>query len=119
MKKIFRLLLSVFAFALIAGTVTSCKPKLKHTKGVVIDFDASRLLDTLRSVRVLADGDTLVFNVGIANFTNGFVTSGDSVEVDYHKWHGDTLRAIVVQVKPRPAKEVDLDTLKNKPLLTR
>lgn len=119
MKRTFKLLIPAFVLLLVLGSITSCKPKLKQAKGVVTNIDASRLLDTIHSVRVLADGDTLLFNVKDADYTNGFVVQGDSVTIDYYKGHGDTLRAIVVAVKPRPAKVIDLDTLKDKPLLTR
>ena len=44
---------------------------------------------------------------------------GDSVQVHYVKGHGDTLRALLVFVKPTPAKVIDVSKDTTKVLLTR
>ena len=121
MKKI--LFFAAFAVMLITGaSLTSCNKasdKLQELKGVVVSLDANRGIDTIRSMKVLADSDTLVFTVFTADYPNGIMIPGDSVDINYKNDGSDTLRAMIVTVKTKPSKEVDLDTLKDKPILTR
>lgn len=101
------------------GSLTSCKPKMKDVKGVVTKIDATPLLDTIRSVKVYADGDTLLFNVDSVRYSNGIMQEGDSVEVYYIKGHKDTLLALVLNVKPPKPNVADPALMKNNKLLTR
>lgn len=115
-------LLVVFSAFLLTLGVASCGKdnKLHDTKGVVTEVNGSRFGDSIYSVKVLADGDTLLFTVWDSEFTNGIMTVGDSVTVYYTKGNKDTLVSRVMYVHPKPSKVIDKDTInKSKPLLTR
>lgn len=112
---------------LFAGfTLTGChnkrapEGKKGGVKGVVTSLDVSKRGDTIRSMKVLVDDDTLVFNMRTAILDNEMVTSHDSVHVNYlNDGHGDTLRALDVRVIPQPGKIVSLDSMKHNKLITR
>ena len=101
------------------GMLSSCKEKLKETKGVVTNVEASDLMDTLKTMKLYNGEDTLLFALKDAQYTNGVMMKGDSVQVNYIKGHGDTLRALLVYVKPAPAKVIDLKVDTTKVLLTK
>ena len=82
--------------------LTGCKEKLKQSRGIVTAMEMSG--DTLLNMRVAVQGgDTLVFKLDDANFNRGIAMHGDSVLVNHLSGPGDTLRAIIVTVMPRPA----------------
>ena len=54
-------IISGLLLLLLSVGVTSCKQKLQETKGVVSDIEGSKLGDTLKTMRVVSDGDTLLF----------------------------------------------------------
>ena len=91
------------ALALVATlTLTGCKEKLRQSRGLVTAMETSN--DTLLNMRVsVGEGDTLLFKLDQADFNNGMAMQGDSVIVNHLKGNGDTLRAIIVTVMPRPA----------------
>ena len=101
------------------GTLSSCKEKLKEVEGVVTDVDASEMVDTIKSMKVYDGQDTLLFGLKDAEYNNGIMLKGDSVQVHYIKGHGDTLRALLVYVKPAPAKVIDLEKDTTKVLMTK
>lgn len=98
---------------------TSCKEKLKDASGIVTGLEASYMGDTVKSMKIYDGEDTLLFSLDKAQYTNGLMIKGDSVDVSYVKGNGDTLRALLVHVKPVPAKVINLDTDTTKTLLTR
>lgn len=112
-------IISGLLLLLLSVGVTSCKQKLQETKGVVTHIEGSKLGDTLKAMRVVSDGDTLLFSLKDAEYNDGIMVIQDSVTVSYIKGDGDTLRALLVSVKPQPAHVVDLDSLKKAPLKTR
>ncbi len=114
MKKVSFLLAGLVAVAL-----SGCRQKLQQTEGVVTAVGIAGG-DTLATMRMACDGDTLLFKLQDARYTNGVAFVGDSAEVHYIKGHGDTLRALVVYVKPAPAKApVDIHSDTTAVLLTR
>lgn len=116
MKKYF------FAWAILLGCVfsfASCQEKIKETQGVVTSVDGSQYGDTIRSMKMLADGDTLVFTLKDARFDNGVMLKGDRVKVHYISGNGDTLRALLVYVKPNPSKVIEIKQDTTKQLLSR
>lgn len=112
-------LLTLAVIALSVGTFTSCKEKLKEVDGVVTSVEASHLGDTVKSMKLYNGEDTLILALKDAQYTNGMMLKGDSVNVSYIKGHGDTLRALLVHVKPTPAKVVNIEADTTKTLLTR
>ncbi len=101
------------------GSLSSCKEKLKEVKGVVTDVETSRLVDTIKSMKIYDGQDTLLFGLKDAEYNNGLMVKGDSVQVNYIKGHGDTLRALLVYVKPTPSKTIDLKKDTTDVLLTK
>lgn len=83
------------------------------------NVEASDLMDTLKTMKLYNGEDTLLFALKDAQYTNGVMMKGDSVQVNYIKGHGDTLRALLVYVKPAPAKVIDLKVDTTKVLLTK
>ena len=112
-------LIALASVALLAGSLTSCKEKLKNMDGVVTNVETSNMGDTVKSMRLYNGEDTLIFNLKDAEYNNGLMMKGDSVQVHYIKGHGDTLRALLVFVKPAPAKVIDINKDTTKVLLTR
>lgn len=112
-------LLALAAIVLTVSTFTSCKEKLKDASGVVTSVEASYMGDTVKSMKIYDGEDTLLFSLDKAQYTNGLMIKGDSVDIGYVKGNGDTLRALLVHVKPAPAKVVDIKTDTTKTLLTR
>ena len=104
------------ALALVATlTLTGCKEKLKQSRGIVAAMEMSG--DTLLNMRVAVQGgDTLVFKLDDANFNRGIAMHGDSVLVNHLSGPGDTLRAIIVTVLPKPVHYFVPDTTSDKPL---
>ena len=86
-------------------TLTGCKEKLKQSRGIVTAMEMSG--DTLLNMRVAVH----------ANFNRGIAMHGDSVLVNHLSGPGDTLRAIIVTVMPRPAHYFTPDSA-SKELLT-
>lgn len=104
MKKVLFLLVA-------AAALTGCKQKLQQVTGQVTGVDIAG--DTLKTMRMATgDGDTLLFKLQDAQYTNGVAFQGDSAEVHYIHGRGDTLRALVVYVKPAPA-QVPIDIHKD------
>ncbi len=103
----------------ILGSLSSCKEKLKHVDGVVTSVEASQMMDTIKSMKLYDGEDTLLFGLNDAEYNNGIMVKGDSVQVHYIKGHGDTLRALLVYVKPHPTKVIDLKVDTTKVLLTK
>ena len=105
MKKVF--LFAVLGLLLL--TVISCseKKELKQTKGVVTHFRT--LNDSLVTAYVAVDADTLLFQLSDARLVNGMFLNGDSVSIDYIEGQGDTLRALVIAVLPKPVHYIDLN----------
>ena len=87
--------------------------------GVVIDVEASQLMDTVKSMKLYDGEDTLLFGLKDAEYNNGIMVKGDSVQVHYIKGHGDSLRALLVYVKPRPSRVIDLKVDTTHVLLTK
>ncbi len=88
-------------------------------KGVVTDVETSRLVDTIKSMKICDGQDTLLFSLKDAEYNNGLMIKGDSVQVHYIKGHGDTLRALLVYVKPTTSKTIDLKKDTTEVLLTK
>lgn len=104
MKKVF--LLAVFGLSLL--TVVSCGNKeIQQTKGVVSSIKVVE--DSLATANIVVDGDTLLFKLADARFVNGMFLKGDSVTIDYIEGRGDTLRALVIAVLPKPVHYIDLN----------
>ena len=98
-------------------SLSSCKEKIKDVEGVVTSVDING--DTIRSMKVFNGEDTLIFTVKDAQYDNGVMLANDNVKVHYLSGNGDTLRAVLVYVKPRPSKVIELEPDSTKPLLTR
>lgn len=111
-------ILTFFAIS-ICFSFFSCKEKLKQVDGVVTDVETSRLVDTVKSMKLYDGEDTLLFGLKDAEYNNGIMMKGDSVQVYYIKGYGATLRAMLVYVKPRPAKVIDITKDTTQVLLTR
>ena len=105
--------------ALALTALTGCRQKLQRTTGQVTAVEI--VGDTLKTMRMTnADGDTLLFKLQDAQFTNGVAFQGDSTEVHYIHGRGDTLRALVVYVKPAPVKApIDIHKDTTEVLMTR
>lgn len=90
-------------------------------KGVVTSVDASLQGDSIRSMKVLVNGDdTLIFNMRTTGYANELMFPKDSVIVMYiDDLNGDTLRATEVSVIPKPGRVVSLDSMKHNKLITR
>lgn len=98
-------------------TVVNCsgKKELKQTKGVVIELKT--IQDSLVTARVTVGSDTLLFKLADARFVNGMFIKDDSVSIDYIEGQGDTLRALVIAVLPKPIRYVEKsDTLVTRPV---
>lgn len=94
-------------------TVVSCGQKeLKQLKGVITDVQA--IEDSLVTAKVLCESDTLLFKLADARFVNGMFLQGDSVTIDYIEGRGDTLRALVIAVLPKPVHYIDLNNEEDK-----
>lgn len=106
---------------LFANVFTSCREKLKDVTGIVtaVDMTGDHAGDTIHTVRLYNGEDTLLFTVKDARYTNGIMLVGDSADISYISGHGDTLRALLVHVKPAPTKVINLETDTTKTLLTR
>ena len=97
-----RMTIGILAMAFVCTLAfTGCKEKLKQSRGLVTAMEISN--DTLLNMRVsVGEGDTLLFKLDKADFNNGMAMQGDSVIVNHLKGNGDTLRAIIVTVLPKP-----------------
>ena len=98
-------------------TVVNCsgKKELKQTKGVVVELKT--IQDSLVTARVTVGSDTLLFKLADARFVNGMFIKDDSVSIDYIEGQGDTLRALVIAVLPKPIHYVEKsDTLVTRPV---
>lgn len=98
-------------------TVVNCsgKKELKQTKGVVVALKT--IQDSLVTARVTVGSDTLLFKLADARFVNGMFIKDDSVSIDYIEGQGDTLRALVIAVLPKPIRYVEKsDTLVTRPV---
>lgn len=100
-------------------SLSSCKEKIKDVEGVVTNVDFNSEGDSIRSMKVFNGEDTLIFTVKDAQYANGVMLANDNVKVHYLSGNGDTLRAVLVSVKPRPSKVIELKPDSTKPLLTR
>jgi hypothetical protein len=114
-------LLAVAAVGLVLGALSSCKPKLKDVSGLVtdVDMEGTTRHDTVNTMRLYNGEDTLLFSMKDAQYNNGMVLKGDSADVSYIAGNGDTLRALLVHVKPRPAQVIKVTVDTTKTLKTR
>ncbi len=120
MMKTSKYFLALAALGIVTlGTLSSCKEKLKKVEGVVKSVDATKHSHDLKTMKIYDGQDTLLFSLKDAQYSNGLMLNGDSVQVHYIKGHGDTLRALLVYVKPAPAKVIDLKKDTTKVLLTK
>lgn len=113
-----RLLYLFFSFCLLGLIVAGCNEnKLKTVRGEVVELDI--LHDTIISNLILSvDGDSLLFNLKDAQFVNGDVFSGDSVEIDYVSTKSDTLRALLVSLINKSAHVLIPSQMSNDSLVT-
>lgn len=118
MKK-FKTMVAFGVMLLAVNSITSCKPKLKEVKGVVTEVKSDNIGHDIYWMKVLDGTDTLIMNVEQAKLTNGIMVYGDSIDVYYRTTKTDTMDARVIRVIPKPAKAVDLNSMKNNKLLTR
>lgn len=95
---------------------TGCKEKIKNVRGVVATIEHQG--DTLLNMKVRSDEETLVFKLDDARFNMGVMLEGDSVLVNYVKGHGDSLRALIVTVLPRPTRYLEDEIDPSKEILT-
>lgn len=116
MKKYLFVLL---ATVLSVGFLASCKQELRQVDGVVTSVETSRMGDSVKAMRLFDGADTLLFSLRDARYNNGVMLKGDSVQVGYIKGHGDTLCALLVYVRPAPAKVIDIKADTTKQILTR
>lgn len=114
-------LFSLLALGLAACSLNSCKQKLKEVSGVVTEVAMSGdyQSDTIHTMRIFNGEDTLLFSLKDAQYNNGVMLKGDSVQVGYIKGKGDTLRALLVYVKPAPAKVINIEVDTTKEVMTR
>lgn len=113
MKKLF--LFAMLGLSLLTVVNCSGKKELKQTKGVVVALKT--IQDSLVTARVTVGSDTLLFKLADARFVNGMFIKDDSVSIDYIEGQGDTLRALVIAVLPKPIRYVEKsDTLVTRPV---
>ena len=107
MKKTF---LALVVLCGMAVAFVGCKPEIKNVHGQVKSLAIDN--DTLKSMVItIGDAENIVTLLD-ARFQNGIALAGDSVIVDYIDGKENTLRALIVTVLPKPAKEfVPSDTL--------
>lgn len=98
---------------------SSCEEKLKEKEGVVTSVDASKLGDTIYSMKVYDGADTLLFSLKDARYSNGVMLKDDQVRVNYINGNGDTLRAMLVYVRPKAFKAIEIKPDSSKELLSR
>ena len=98
---------------------SSCKKEIKNVEGVVTSIESNQSGDSVLSMKVLFDGDTLLFSLKDAQYDNGMMIKDDAVRVHYIDGNGDTLRAVLVFVKPKPSKVIELHSDTTETLLTR
>lgn len=96
--------------------LTGCKEKIKNVRGMVVAIEHDG--DTLLNMKVRTPEDTLIFKLDDARFNMGVMLEGDSVLVNYVKGHGDSLRALIVTVLPRPARYLENEIDSSKEVLT-
>lgn len=95
-----KLILSLVSLCALGLAVTGCgKKELKQADVQVASVELKG--DSLVAMRATDGADTLLFKLADAQYTNGIMLRGDSVTVHYIEGRGDTLRALVVNVKPR------------------
>lgn len=112
----------LFVWVILLGCIfslASCEEKIKEKDGVVTSVDASQYGDTIYSMKVFDGEDTLVFSLKDARYDNGIMLKDDKVKVHYLKGNGDTLKAVLVYVKPNPSKVIELKPDTTKQLLSR
>lgn len=113
MKKLF--LFAMLGLSLLTVVNCSGKKELKQTRGVVVELKT--IQDSLVTARVTVGSDTLLFKLADARFVNGMFIKDDSVSIDYIEGQGDTLRALVIAVLPKPIRYVEKsDTLVTRPV---
>lgn len=108
-------LFCVMAFCTISF-FTGCKEKIKNVRGQVVTIEHHG--DTLLNMKVRTSDETLLFKLDDARFNIGVMLEGDSVLVNYVKGHGDSLRALIVTVLPRPARYLENEIDSSKEVLT-
>ena len=106
MKKFF--LFAVIGLSLLSIAGCSGKKELKEMKGVVTFIWS--IQDSLVTANVANGSDTLLFKLADARFVNGMCLNGDSVMINYIEGEGDTLRALVISVLPKPTQYIDLNS---------
>lgn len=116
MKKVF--LLAVIGLTLLTVVGCDSKNELKEMKGIVTNIWTEH--DSLVTAYVADGSDTLLFSLSDARFVNGMFLNGDSVSINYIEGGGDTLRALVIAVLPKPVHIINLNSdASNDSLLTR
>ena len=111
------LILSFLAVCACGLAATSCgKPELKNVRGLVTDVEI--VSDSLKSKRMTVGSDTLLFSMRDCMLNNGIMLRGDSVIVDYIDGRGDSLRALVLTLLPKPAHYVNPADMAGDSLLT-
>ena len=89
---------------------------MKEIDGLVTSVEIDN--DTLKSAKVIANGDSLLFNLADTRFVNGMMVHGDSVHINYIEGQGDSLRALLVSVYPKTPHYLDPKAVKNDTLRT-
>ena len=102
-----KLILSLVALCALVPVLTGCggHRELKELRGMVASVAMAG--DSLTTMKVTVDADTLLLKLADARFTNGVMMGGDSVTVHYIEGRGDTLRALLVNVLPRAPRYFD------------
>ncbi len=120
LKKTFQMKKSLVIFCVMAfctiSFFTGCKEKIKNVRGQVVTIEHHG--DTLLNMKVRTSDETLLFKLDDARFNMGVMLEGDSVLVNYVKGHGDSLRALIVTVLPRPARYLENEIDSSKEVLT-
>ena len=98
---------------------SSCEEKLKEKEGVVTSVEGSKMGDTIYSMKVYDGTDTLLFSLKDARYSNGVMITDDQVRVNYLNGNGDTLRAMLVYIQPKPSKAIEIKPDSAKELLSR
>ena len=111
------LILSFLTLCACGYVLTGCgKPELKNVRGLVTEITISN--DSLKAMRMAVGSDTLLFSMRDCMLNNGIMLRGDSVIVDYIDGRGDSLRALVLTLLPKPAHYVNPADMAGDSLLT-
>lgn len=111
---IFAILLTSCCIAMLSA----CKHELQETSVQVtsVKLDKNDVPSILKATQ---GNDTLLFTLKDASYTRGMAFAGDSVNIHFIEGHGDTLRALVVTVKPKASNILIPGTSQKEELVTR